>query len=155
MTSSAMTELEDLPLLARLSHTHRAAIAGISRHVDYAPGTTLFEQGGPADKCWIILKGCAVVDTSTPTRDRLAVQSVGPGELLGWSWLLPPHRWHFSATTVSPTSAVVVDTVELRKLADADPTLGYRLTLILLEALLNRLQATRTRLLDLNQNSAT
>jgi len=124
MTSAAMTELDGMPLLAPLSHTHRAALAGISTREDFDPGTRLFEQGTPADRCWILIKGCAVVDSDTPGKGRMAVQSVGPGELLGWSWLLPPHRWHFGATVVSPTTAVVVDTGELRKLADADPVLG-------------------------------
>ena len=153
MTSAAMTELDGLPLLAPLSHTHLAALAGISTREEFDPGTRLFEQGAQADRCWILLKGCAVVDSDAPGHGRMAVQSVGPGELLGWSWLLPPHRWHFGATVVSPTTAVVVDAEELRKLVDADPVLGYRLSLILVEALVNRLQATRTRLLDLHRDA--
>jgi CRP-like cAMP-binding protein len=152
MSSAVMIELDGLPLLAALSHTHRAALAGIGRREDYDPGTRLFEQGTPADRCWIILKGCAMIDSEAPDHGRMAVQSVGPGELLGWSWLLPPYRWHFGATAVSPTTAIAVDAAELRKLADADPALGYRLSLILIEALLNRLQATRIRLLDLHDH---
>lgn len=54
--------------------------------------------------------------------------------------------------STTTTTAVVVDAEELRKLADADPALGYRFSLILIEALLNRLQATRTRLLDLHNH---
>jgi len=150
MTSAIMTDLDGLPLLAALSHTHRAALAGIAKREDYNPGTRLFEQGTPANLCWIVLKGCVVIDSDAPDHGRMAVQSIGPGELLGWSWLLPPYRWHFGATVVSPTTAVVIDASELRKLADADPALGYRLALILIDALLNRLQATRTRLLDLH-----
>jgi CRP-like cAMP-binding protein len=149
MTPAPMTELDGLPLLADLSDDQRAAVAGIARHEDYEPGARLFEEGQPADRCWLVTAGCVVVDTDIPGRGRTVIQSVDPGELLGWSWLVPPYRWHFGASVVSPTSAVVVDAVELRKLADADPVLGYQLTRILLGALLNRLQATRIRLLDL------
>ena len=141
--------LDDLPLLAGLSHDQRAAIAKIAHHEDYAPGTRLFDEGQPADRCWVVTSGRAVVETDIPGRGRTVVQSVGPGELLGWSWMMPPHRWHFSAGVTVPTGAVVVDAVELRKLADADPVLGYQLSRILLDALLTRLQATRIRLLDL------
>ncbi|HEX6343266.1 cyclic nucleotide-binding domain-containing protein [Umezawaea sp.] len=149
MTSAPMTELDGLPLLAGLSHDQRAALAGIARHEDYEPGARLFEEGRLADRCWVVTAGCAVVDTDIPGRGRTVVQSVGPGELLGWSWLVPPYRWHFGASIAAPTSAVVVDALDLRRLADADPVLGYRMSRILVEALLNRLQATRIRLLDL------
>lgn len=147
-----MTDLDPLPLFASLSHTQRAAIAGISRIETYAPGTRLFEEGGLADQCWVVLAGCVMIDTVVPPRGRTAVQSIGPGELVGLSWLMPPYQWHFGATVVSPTRAAVVDTGALRMLADEDPALGYQLSLILIEALLNRLQATRIRLLDLYRN---
>lgn len=147
-----MTELDALPLFANLSHTQRAAIAGVSRIETYEPGTRLFEEGGLADQCWVMLAGCVMIDTVVPARGRTTVQSIGPGELVGWSWLVPPYRWHFGATVVSPTRAAVVETGALRMLADEDPALGYQLSLILIEALLNRLQATRIRLLDLYRN---
>ncbi|GLZ27921.1 hypothetical protein Lesp02_01110 [Lentzea sp. NBRC 105346] len=152
--TTPMTKLDVLPLLARLTHSQRAAVAGVSRIETYEAGTRLFEEGGLADQCWVILAGCVMVDTQVPGRGRVVLQSIGPGELLGWSWLLPPYQWHFGATVVSPTRAVVVDTQALRMLADEDPALGYQLSQILLEALLNRLQATRIRLLDLYRNPA-
>jgi len=147
---SALTdELDAVPLLAALSAGQRAALAGISRIEEYAEGTRLFDEGGPADRCWVLLSGCVAVDTPGPERDRVVIQSVGPHELLGWSWLVPPHRWHFGATVVRPTRAVVMDTDRLRVLAQEDTALGYRLSTALLDALLNRLQGTRIRLLDL------
>jgi CRP/FNR family cyclic AMP-dependent transcriptional regulator len=84
----------------------------------------------------------------------VTLQSVGAGELLGWSWLIPPYRWHFGAAAVAPTRALVLDAGQLRALIETDPALGYRLTRILLETLVNRLQATRLRLLDLYRNPA-
>jgi CRP/FNR family cyclic AMP-dependent transcriptional regulator len=152
--TTPMTGLDTLPLFTNLSHTQRAAVAGVSRLETYEAGTRLFDEGGFADQCWVVLTGCVTVDTVVPQRGRVAVQSIGPGELLGWSWLVPPYRWHFGATVVSPTRAVVVDTAALRQLADEDPALGYQLSLVLLGALLNRLQATRIRLLDLYRNPA-
>jgi len=150
--TTPMTGLDALPLLMNLSHTQRAAVAGVSRIETYEPGTRLFEEGGLADQCWVVLSGCVMIDTVVPPRGRIVVQSIGPGELVGWSWLVPPYRWHFGATIVSPTRAAVVDTGALRALADEDPALGYQLSLILINALLNRLQATRMRLLDLYRN---
>ncbi|GLY49840.1 cyclic nucleotide-binding domain-containing protein [Lentzea sp. NBRC 102530] len=148
------TEIDTLPLFTNLSHTRRAAIAGVSRITTYAAGTRLFEEGGLADRCRLVPSGCVVVDAATGPHGRVAVESVGPGEIVGWSWLVPPYRWHFGAGVVSPTRAAVVDTAELRRLADEDPALGYQLSLVLLDAVLNRLQATRTRLVDLHRSSS-
>ncbi|HEX7304707.1 MAG TPA: cyclic nucleotide-binding domain-containing protein [Lentzea sp.] len=144
-----MTELDTLPLFTNLSHTRRAAIAGVSRIETYEPGTRLFDEGGLADQCWIVLSGCVLVDTAVLPHERVTLQSIGPGELVGWSWLVPPYRWHFGASVVSAARAAVIDTGAVRRLADEDPALGYQLSLILVDALLNRLQATRIRLLDL------
>ncbi|SFR03031.1 Cyclic nucleotide-binding domain-containing protein [Lentzea waywayandensis] len=145
------TALDSLPLLTGLSPTQRAAVAGVSTVETYAPGHRLFDEGGVADRCWVVLTGCVMIDHTTPGSGRVALQSLGHGELVGWSWAMPPHRWHFGATVVSPTRAVVVDAVRLRELADADPELGYRVALVMLETLVERLQTTRIRLLDLQR----
>ena len=145
----SVDRLDALPLLDGLTHTQRAAIAGISKITTYGPGHRLFDENGPADRCWVVLSGCVVIDAQVPSRGRVALQSLGPGELVGWSWFVPPFRWHFGAEVVSATRAAVIDTGQLRALADADPEFGYRLSQILVEALLNRLQATRMRLLEI------
>ncbi|QXV56528.1 Crp/Fnr family transcriptional regulator [Amycolatopsis sp. TNS106] len=142
------------PLLAGLSETQRSAVTATGRIEDYAAGTRLFDESGDADRCWIVISGHVAVDTHVPHRGPVTLQSVGPGELLGWSWLIPPYRWHFGAVTVTPTRALVLDAGQVRTLVEADPALGYRFTRILLETLVNRLQATRLRLLDLYRNPA-
>lgn len=143
-----------LPLLDGLSGAQRSAVTAVGRIEDYAPGTRLFDESGDADRCWLIISGHVVVDTHIPHRGPVTLQSVGAGELLGWSWLLPPYRWHFGAAAVAPTRALVLDAGRLRALMETDPALGYRLTRMLLETLVNRLQASRLRLLDLYRNPA-
>jgi CRP-like cAMP-binding protein len=87
--------------------------------------------------------------TPVPGQGLVVVHTLGPGDVLGWSWLVPPCRRRYTATTAGPVSAVRLDTARLRALADADPALGYPLALGLLEAVALRLQSTRSRLLDL------
>jgi CRP/FNR family cyclic AMP-dependent transcriptional regulator len=144
-----LDHLDALPLLEGLTHTQRVALAGVSTIATYEPGHRLFDEHGSADRCWVVLSGCVVVDALVPPRGHVALQSIGAGELVGWSWFVPPYRWHFGATVVSPTRAAVMDAEQLRALAGADPEFGYRLSQILVAALLNRLQTTRMRLLEL------
>ena len=77
------------------------------------------------------------------------MQTIGAGDVLGWSWLVPPHHWHFGATATTAVTAVRLDTAALRGMGEDDPALGYQVALALMSALLSRLQSTRARLLDL------
>ncbi len=141
--------LDGFPVLGRLSPRQRAAVAGIAREVSYPPGAELFAEGGAAAHCWLIRDGHVALETPVPGRAPVVVQTLGPGDLVGWSWLIPPYEWHYTAAARGPVRAAQLDTARLRALADADPALGYPLTLGLLEAAAARLQSTRPRLLDL------
>jgi CRP/FNR family transcriptional regulator, cyclic AMP receptor protein len=144
--------LTDLPLLGTLSDAQRARIADTAREVTFATGRRLFDEGQDASGCWLIRSGRVALETVAPGRGSLVIQTLHAGDVLGWSWLVPPHRWHFSAVTTEPVVAVELDTARLRALAEDDPALGYPLALGLFEALLNRLQSTRARLLNLYEN---
>jgi CRP/FNR family cyclic AMP-dependent transcriptional regulator len=142
-------QLSDFTLFDGLTAAQRAAVAGAARDVEFSSGTRLFEEGQLASGCWLIRAGQVALETSFPGRGQSVVQTLGPGDVLGWSWLVPPHHWHFTATAQGPVSAVQLDTAALRTLAQQDPALGYPLALGLIEVLLARLQSTRARLLDL------
>ena|SRR5579859_822932 len=133
----------------RLTPAHLSLVAMTAQEVAFPPGATIFSDGQPAVGCWLINSGHVTLGTEVPGRGQVAVQTLGPGDLLGWSWLVPPYEWHFTATASSAVSAVEFDTARLRALADSDPALGYPLTLGLFETVVARLQSTRSRLLDL------
>jgi CRP/FNR family transcriptional regulator, cyclic AMP receptor protein len=109
----------------------------------------LFQEGGVADRFWLIQSGTVALDVHVPGRGDVVVESLGPGQVLGWSWLFPPYEWHFGATVGEPTEAIELDGPAIRTLCDAQPELGYDLCRRFMHVLLDRLQATRVRLLDL------
>jgi CRP-like cAMP-binding protein len=141
--------LTDFSLFAGLSDAQRSLVARAAREVEFPAGTRLFEEGEPAHGCWLIRSGRVALETSVPGRGQVVVQTLGSGEILGWSWLVSPRVWHLTATALDDTTAVELDTERLRALAEEDPALGYPLALGLFEVLLTRLQSTRARLLDL------
>ena len=152
MTSAERSRADQLARFvpfARLSPAQRAAVALTARPASYPEGTRLFDEGQDAKGCWLIQTGQVALQSDVPGRGPVIVHTLGPGDMLGWSWLVPPHHWHFTATAHTPVTALALDTVALRALADGDPALGYPLLLGVLEAALARLQATRWRLLDL------
>jgi CRP-like cAMP-binding protein len=141
-------------VLGGLSPGEREVVLRTAREVTYDDGARLFDEGGRADRCWLIRQGRVALDTTIPGQGRVVLQTLGPGDLLGWSWLVPPYRWHFGARAVGTVQATELDAERLRALADRDPRVGYALARQLLVIMLDRLQATRARLLDLYRSPA-
>ncbi|MFB7667724.1 cyclic nucleotide-binding domain-containing protein [Kitasatospora sp. NPDC056138] len=136
-------------LLGGLPQTHRDQLLAIARDRSFPGGERLFDEGGAADRFWLIRSGEVALDLYVPGRPPPVVETVGPGQLLGWSWLFPPYRWHLGAQALAPVDAWEFPADQVRALCTADPELGYRLTLRCAEVIAERLQATRIRLLDL------
>ena len=87
-------------------------LADAGRDVSYPAGRTVITEGQPADRCWLIRRGQVRLDAFVPGRGDIVVQTLGGGDLLGWSWLVPPYRWHFGAHAVEPVLAVEFDSAE-------------------------------------------
>jgi len=149
---TAVDELAGIPAFAELTPAQRSAVAEVARPRVLADGELLFRQGDPATGCWVVRAGAVALSTDVPGRGQVVVQTLHPLDVVGWSWLVPPHRWAFTATAVGPTDATRFDAVRLRALTAEDPSLCCGLLLGLFGGVLDRLQSTRARLLDLYGN---
>ncbi|MEU3459327.1 cyclic nucleotide-binding domain-containing protein [Streptomyces sp. NPDC006733] len=136
-------------LLHSLSAENRERILALSREVSFPAGERIFEEGGRAEHFWIIRTGAVYLDLHVPGRRAPTVEALGPGDLLGWSWLFAPYRWHLGAQALSPVRAREFDAEQVRALCEEDPVLGRELVLACAEVIAHRLTASRTRLLDL------
>jgi CRP-like cAMP-binding protein len=125
-----------------------AELVPAARLVSMPAGRRIFEDGGIAQGFWLIRSGSVALDLQVPGEGQLVIETLGMGEVLGWSWQLPRYRWALGAVAVQPTEAFQFDGPAARALCDADPRLGYELTRRFLDVASNRLQATRNRLLD-------
>ena len=106
-------------------------------------------EGEDASRFYIIPEGKVALETVGPRPEPVTIQTVEAGEVLGWSWLFPPYRWHFSARVVEQTRAIALDGVCLRTKGEADHNLGYELVKRVAQVMMERLQATRLQLLDI------
>jgi len=136
------------PVFKGLDQDQLELIAGCASNTVFAAGERLFREGDQADTFFLIRHGLVALDAYVPNRGQLTVETVGPGEIVGWSWLLPPHRWHFTGRAVDLVRAVQFDGACLRKKCDEDPVLGYDLITRFAQVLVSRLQATRLQLMD-------
>ncbi|MFF5086332.1 cyclic nucleotide-binding domain-containing protein [Streptomyces niveus] len=139
-----------MTLLNALPHQARERLMDFSRPVSFPAGTRIFEDQGPADRFWVIRTGAVNLDLRGPGRDVGTLDMLGHGDLLGWSWLVPPYTWHLGAEAFSLVRAYEFDARAVRALCDEDPVLGITLTRRVLEVVADRLQATRVRLLGMD-----
>jgi len=144
--------LAELPLLHGLAPETLTLIAGCAGNVHFAQDAHLIRRGEPADVFYLIRHGSAVLETYVPGRGPVAIETLEAGEVLGWSWLFPPYRWHLDARALTPVRATAFDGACLRGKCDADPALGYDLMSRFAQVLIERLQWTRLRLIDVYGN---
>ena len=141
--------LANHPLFDGLASEYAELLAGCASNVAVPAGTALFREGDAADRFWLIRRGRVSLELHSPGRGQLVIETLDEGEVLGWSWLLPPYRWHFDAIALEDLGAVAFDGACVRAKFDADPRLGYQLLSRFMPLAVDRLQATRLRLLDL------
>ncbi|MFB8396823.1 Crp/Fnr family transcriptional regulator [Streptomyces yangpuensis] len=127
----------------------RTRLMEMAQEVNFGEGTRLFREGGHADRFWIVRSGTVTLDVHVPGRRAAVVESLGPGELVGSSWLFRPYAWRLGAEAMTPVRAYEFDAGSVRMLMDSDPVFGSAVGHWVGQVLAHRLQATRTRLLDL------
>ena len=142
------------PFLHGMSREQLAPLSEAATDVRFPARHRLFEDGGHAARFWLIQSGYVALDMHVPGEGRVRVETIGMGELVGWSWLFPPYTWAFGAVTVSPVEAFEFDGRAVRACCEADPELGYELTRRLARVIAQRLQATRVRLITRSSPSA-
>lgn len=137
------------PFFAGLEPSSIQELAGFASYAHYERGKYLFHEGERAAHFYIINEGKVALETFAGERGAITIETIEAGEVLGWSWLFPPYRWHFGARVVEPTSAIVLDGGGLRAKCEEDHHFGYELTKRVAHIMMQRLQATRLQLLDL------
>ncbi|MFE0257782.1 cyclic nucleotide-binding domain-containing protein [Streptomyces sp. NPDC059010] len=143
ITTPAPTMMRALPA------EHRLRLMRMAREVSFPEGTRLFEEGGKADRFWIIRTGTIELDMRVPGRRPAVIETIRHNELVGWSWLFTPHVWHLGAAATTPVRAYEFDATAVRAMCEEDPDLANNVTRWVGDVLAHRLRAARTRLLDL------
>lgn len=140
--------IKEHPFFAHLSDEYCGLLSGCARNVRFEPGEYMLREGAPADEFFLIREGRSALEVHIPGHPELTFQTLGPGEVVGVSWLIPPYRWSYDARALERIHAIGLDARCLREKCDNDHDLGYDMMNRFLPVLVQRLQATRLQLLD-------
>jgi CRP/FNR family cyclic AMP-dependent transcriptional regulator len=144
--------IADSPTFAGLESAQLEFIAGCGRNQPVAAGTMLMREGEPAERFWLIRRGIVVLELYVPGREPLVIETLEPGDVVGWSWLFPPYRWALDGRAHGECHLITFDGVCLRAKCEGDHDLGYALMSRFALDLVGRLQATRLQLADVYGN---
>ncbi len=143
-----VAELLRTGLFAGLGEAQLQRLGACGQVRRYRPGEALIAEGATADGFFLILEGEVGVSVHQPHRGSLPVESLGAGDLLGWSWLTPPHIWQLDASANGEVRAVAFDASCIRQQMARDHELGYQLLRRFVDVISHRLQASRLQRLD-------
>jgi CRP/FNR family transcriptional regulator, cyclic AMP receptor protein len=127
---------------------HLGMMVSCASQVHFEAGQHFLRERDAADQFYIMVSGEVQLEIFMLEPGPIQVQTLGPGDVLGWSWLVPPYRWRFDAKAITASDLIAFDAECLRETLEKHPDLGYDLLMRFVMVMEQRLQATRLQLLD-------
>jgi len=141
--------LPDHAFFAGLDAPTLELVAGCATNVSLAAGEYLCREGDPADTFFVVRRGRVSIEVHGPADGTVVIDTADEGDVVGWSWLVPPYRSSFDARAAEATGVLAFDGACLRGKCEADSRLGYQLMQRVTQVMNDRLVAAQVRLLDL------
>jgi CRP/FNR family cyclic AMP-dependent transcriptional regulator len=149
-TESMATRVALHPFLAGMNRTQLALLTDCAMASHFKAGQVIMREGELANRFYLIESGKVVLESGEGFGQPVVVETIGAGDLLGWSWMFPPYVWHFTARAAKPTEAIFFYGTILREYCERDPSLGYDLFKRMAPVMLRRLQAARKKMLSIH-----
>jgi CRP-like cAMP-binding protein len=144
-----MKTLKAQPFFKDLPEPLLTLLVNEAMPAEFKAGEPIFYEGEPANRFYLICSGQVQLESPTDAEhEPVAVETLGAGSMLGWSWLFPPYRWHFDASAITPVKAIFFYGTRLREECETNHELGYHLMKRVNEVVVERLQSTRRHLIE-------
>jgi CRP/FNR family cyclic AMP-dependent transcriptional regulator len=139
--------LREHPVFHRLSDSYLHQLADHMEAVTVDAGQTLFHEGDAADHFYIVMEGTMDLYARLEDDEEQWIQLIDVGEVIGWSWLVPPYRWAFSARSREGAMLMRFDAAAVRDMCDRDPAFGYGTMKQICALMLDRLHTVRNQMM--------
>jgi CRP/FNR family transcriptional regulator, cyclic AMP receptor protein len=142
------------PFPAGMNHTQLTLLTDCAMVAHFKPGQVILREGERANRFYLIESGKVVLESREDLGEPMIAETIGAGDLLGWSWMFPPYVWHFTARAIEQTEAIFFYGTILREYCERDPSLGYELFKRMAPIMLRRLQTARDKMLAIHHGRA-
>ncbi len=143
--STVKDMLDECSFFKGLSAENLCTIAGCAGNQRFRRGEFLFREGTPANYFYLIKSGTVTIE-SPAALGQLTIQNRTQGDIVGFSWLLPPYTWKFSALAIEDVSSIRFDASCIRNKCKQDHDLGYELMTRVALTVAESLEAAREQL---------
>jgi CRP-like cAMP-binding protein len=141
--------LAEHPFFKDLSEPYLQLVTGCASNVRFDQDSFIFREGAEANQFYLLRQGRVALQVFAPDRGPITVETLEEGDILGWSWLIPPYNWHFDARALELTHAIALDGQCLRRKCEQDHNLGYELLKRFAHIMEQRLSSTRLQIVDM------
>ena len=117
----------------------------------FSEGDFLLSARDEAKTFYLILSGSVSLQLFSHERGILELETIQEGEFVGWSWLSSPYKWHFDIVSVEKTQVITFDAKAIKKEMENNPEFGFKIYKIFTPIIIERLQATRKNLMNLEE----
>jgi hypothetical protein len=122
------------------------ASAAVVEHM--GAGHVVFRHGERAKCFYLLLKGEISIEIPAIEGPTLFLQHLKPGQVLGWSWLIPPYQWSFMARAEQEVDVLRFDGATVLARCESDPEFGYHVLRAFSAMMSERLGHARRRIMD-------
>jgi CRP/FNR family cyclic AMP-dependent transcriptional regulator len=137
------------PFFKGLNEEYVTLIVGCASNVRADAGKMIHHEGEEANHFYLMRSGKVTLQMMTPNKGPIIIETLHEGDILGWSWLVPPYTWHFDAKALDLTRMIALDGKCLRTKCENDHNLGYELLKRFADIMVKQLESTRLQLLDI------
>ena len=141
------------PFLAGMSRVHLALLTDCAMGVQFKKDDVIFREGEHANRFYLLETGEVILSAENSSGDPVAIDTIGAGDLLGWSWMFPPYTWRFSARATRPTKAIFFYGTILREYCERHPSLGFDLLKRMSAVMNRRMQAARDKMVAIHDHT--
>lgn len=145
---SIAKELGTFEFFSGLAPEHIQFLAGRARRRRFDGAHVIHRHGDSATTFYVVSKGHISIEVPAILGPTLFLQHLGPGEMLGWSWLIPPYQWSFLIRTEEPVEVIEFDGRAVLAKCESDPKFGYEILKRVSALMSERLAHARQRMID-------
>ncbi|MGI6454522.1 MAG: Crp/Fnr family transcriptional regulator [bacterium] len=142
----SLDDMRQMKCLSLLSDEHLELLRNACETVVFEKGAYVQKENDIAREIFIVLEGRVAIEIVLPHDRKVGIFIVEPGDLFGWSTVVPPHIITASSLCLENTTMLQISRDRLYELFDKNATLKAAFFEMIAQVIRGRLVDTRTQL---------